>query len=290
MNSSILKNPYVGLLISIMVLIFITYPIFFTNYAYLDEIHQLWNNKNNSNYDMFFVQGRWLSGILFNKLFAAITFINDLKISRIISFFSWVLFLEEFFRIGNKWQKIIGFEPILLTISGIYISYSISIAIYIGWGSCFEVGMASLFALWSGHLFVVQFLAHRQLKSASKAVFCLGTIFGICSLSMYQIALGVFLIPFTIYLIHHKTKANFKVLICGVFSYFLITILYYLIFLLSLKIAQVPASHRTDFSIDILGKFSFFFGIPLSHAFSFNFLYNLHNVLSQAFPILMMTF
>jgi len=191
---------------------------------------------------------------------------------------------------GKKWQQVIGFEPILLNISGIYIACSISVAIYIGWGSCFEVGGATLLGLWSGHLFFIQIMEHKEWKDFSKMAISLGILFGVGCLLMYQISFGVFLIPFVIYLIHNKSKANFKILLLSILNYLIITVLYYFVFLLSLKIAQRPASNRTNFSFDILGKLSFFFGFPLSHAFSFNFLYNTHSVLSQAFPILMMGF
>lgn len=277
-----------GLTIAIIILIFLYLPIFHTNYAYLDEIHQLWNNQDNSNYNMFFVQGRWLSGIFFNAIFARINNISDLKITRIISFFSWFLFLVEFFRMGKKWQHLIGFEPILLNLSGIYIACSISVAIYLGWAACFEVGLATLLGLWSGHIFFEQFMLHKNLNNISKLTVSLGIITGVCCLLMYQISFGTFFIPFALYLIHKKTSADFKILFLGFSAYFVTTIIYYFLFLLSLKIAAVPASPRTSFSFDIVGKLGFFFGYPLSQAFSFNFLYNVHTILSQTFPLVMM--
>lgn len=288
MKSNIFCKPFMALTISLIILIFLYLPIFYTNYAYLDEIHQLWNNQDNSNYNMFFVQGRWLSGIFFNTIFARINNISDLKITRIISFFLWFLFLVEYFRIGKKWQYLIGFEPILLNLSGIYIACSISVAIYLGWGSCFEVGLATLLGLWSGHLFFEQFMLYKNWTSISKLSISLGIIAGVCCLFMYQISFGTFFIPFVLYLIHKKTNANYKILFLGFSAYFVTTIIYYFLFLLSLKIAAVPASPRTSFSFDIVGKLGFFFGYPLAQAFSFNFLYNVHTILSQAFPIVMM--
>lgn len=290
MNNNFIYKPWLGLTISIIILTFLYFPIFYTNYAYLDEAHQLWNNQDSSNYDMFFVQGRWLSGICFKLLFSSIHLIADLKITRIISFFSWVLFLKEFFRIGEKWQRLIGFQPLLLNLSGVYIACAVSIVIYIGWGACFEVGIATLFGLWSGNLFFEQIIHYRRWRNMSKVSVGLGIVAGLCSLFMYQISFGFFLIPFVLYLIHKKTTASFKILLPGIIAYFIITIIYYGAFLISLKVAGVPASNRTNFSFDIVGKLGFFFGIPLSHAFSFNFLYNSHSVLSQAFPIVMMAF
>src|SRR6476661_10790135 len=69
----------------------IYFRIFFTNYAYLDEIHQLWHNDDNSNFLMFHTQGRWLTGLLFQKLFSSISRIEQLKYLRIFSFMGWML-------------------------------------------------------------------------------------------------------------------------------------------------------------------------------------------------------
>ncbi len=74
----------------------------------------------------------------------------------------------------------------------------------------------------------------------------------------------------------------------GTVYYFIIIVVYYISFLLSLKIGAVAASDRTTISTDVLGKLSFFFGVPLSQAFSFNFLLNTHSIISQALPITMM--
>jgi hypothetical protein len=56
------------------------------NYAYLDEIHQLWHNDDNSNFLMFHTQGRWLTGLLFKKLFSSISTIEQLKYLKVFSF------------------------------------------------------------------------------------------------------------------------------------------------------------------------------------------------------------
>jgi hypothetical protein len=65
-----------------------------------------------------------------------------------------------------------------------------------------------------------------------------------------------------------------------------IVAVYYLIYKLQLKIEGIEAPGRANLELNILKKISFFFGVPTAQAFSFNFLFNLHSIISQAFYIL----
>ncbi|MBC7423938.1 MAG: hypothetical protein H7334_10855 [Ferruginibacter sp.] len=284
----LLKKPYATLAFSWLILAILFAPILYSDYAYLDDAHFLWHNGDHSNYTIFFSQGRWLTGILLNKIFSSISTIASIKILRLFAFFSWLLFLAEFFRLGKKWQLLIGFENKLLFVSGIYIACSLSVAIYIGWAACFEVGIATLLGLWAGHLFFAHLMQNRASKITSRTALLLPAVIGICSLYLYQPAFGAFFIPFAFYLINKKSLADYKLLFNGTVYYFIIIVVYYGLFLLSLKIGAVAASDRTTISTDVLGMLSFFFGMPLSQAFSFNFLFNTHSIMSQALPIAMM--
>jgi hypothetical protein len=279
-----------GLTISLLIQTILFIPVFYSDYAYLDEAYQLWHNKDRSNYNTIFVQARWLSGILFDKFYSAIPDISGLKIIRIFSFFSWALFLEQFFRLGKRWQQLTVVNDRLLFISGVYIACSLSVTIYIGWAGCFEAGIASLTGLWSGSLLFEQLVKKKEWKAVSIFSMAVIVLLGLCSLFMYQIAFGAFLIPFAFYLISRKSFANGKIMLTGAGAYLGIIMLYYLVFILSLKLSAVTPSDRTTISTNVADKLGFFFGIPLSQAFSFNFLYNLHSIVSQAFPFLMMLF
>jgi len=283
-----LIKPGKGFILSILLLTALFIPIFFSDYAYLDEAHQLWHNQDGSNYTMFFVQGRGLTGILMNHLFSVIFSISDFKIVRILSFFSWVLFLEEFFRLGRKWQERIGFDKTLILIGGIYIACCPSVAIYIGWGSCFEVGIASLLGLWSGHLLFMSLLKKDAPGSLSEPSLFLPTLLGLGSLFLYQTAFPCFLLPFILFLLEKKPKLSDRIMKWGISIYVLISLLYYVAFLYSFHHSSLRPNERTDFTIDIPGKLGFFFSAPLAQGFSFNLLYNLHSIPSQQFPILMM--
>ena len=63
----------------------------------------------------------------------------------------------------------------------------------------------------------------------------------------------------------------------------MILAVYFLLFKYSLQYFQLEASDRTGLKFDFLKKLSFFVSHPLALAFSFNFLYNYHGILSQAF-------
>jgi hypothetical protein len=283
----IIEKRYTGFVLSFVVLVLIFLPLACTDYAFLDEAHQLWHNHDGSNYSMFIVQGRWLTGLFMNWFFLHIHSIAQLKVVRIFSFFSWVLFLWEYFRLGRQWQKEIGFSPTLLLAGGLYIACSPSVAIYIGWGSCFQVGIASLFGLWSGHLFFTRLMA----SGPGTRIFGWKTIIiilaALASLFLYQTAFAVFLLPFVFCLIAKKTTIPLRLVRYEIGSYLVLSALYYLCFWLSFKQSSFQPSNRTTLTFDIAGKLGFFFSVPLSQAFSFDLLYDLHNIFSQAFPIVM---
>lgn len=288
MSANISKFPLTGIFLSLSALTIIFFPVFYSDYVYLDEIHQLWHNKDGSNLSMFIVQGRWLLGWLMNKSFSFLQTISDLKIVRICSFLTWALFLIEYFRLGRQWQPWIGFNNTLLLTGGIYIACCPSVAVYIGWASCFEVGMASLLGLWSGHLLFSLIVKHEGNIPIVYWRIVLSVILGVSSLFLYQTAFGAFLLPLVFYLLGKKSTSSLRIIKTSVIAYLTISVIYYLLFLLSLKLTSFQASNRADISFDILGKLSFFFSAPLAQAFSFNFLYNLHSIPSQLFPVLVM--
>ena len=84
--------------------------VFFADYAYLDEIHMLWHNNDNSNFIMFHSQGRLLSGFLYQKVFSSISFIAQLKWIRIFSLFGWILVTLLWMRFYKDWCMILGFS------------------------------------------------------------------------------------------------------------------------------------------------------------------------------------
>ncbi len=282
----LVNAPYAGLLLALTVLTLLFLPVFYANYAYLDEAYQLWHNRDDSNFTMDLVQGRLLTGLIFLKAFSSISSIAGLKIMRILSFFSWALFLVEFFRLGEKWRKLIGFDRSLLMISGLYIACTPSLAVYIGWGVCLQIGIACLLSLWSGHLCFISIMGKKGKTPVMMLRVLLIVLTALVSLFMYQVTFAAFLLPFALYLVTRRSAASLKVILSGIGAYLILILLYYLLFRCSLSWYSVPPSPRASISFDPLGKLGFFFSAPLSQAFSLNFLYNMHSIPSQAFPIL----
>jgi len=74
----------------------------------------------------------------------------------------------------------------------------------------------------------------------------------------------------------------------GVGFYLAVCLLYFILFKYILAAYGIEASDRSVLSVHPLEKVSFFFSQPLAQAFSFNFLYNMHGIFSQAFYPLML--
>ncbi|MBS1933780.1 MAG: hypothetical protein JST96_07255, partial [Bacteroidetes bacterium] len=183
----------------VTILFFIFFPVFYSDYAFTDEAFQLWHRKEAANYNMFFLQGRWLTGIMIEVFFSKISTISGLKVLRIFSFFSWVLFLLVFMNVARTWQKFIKIDSMLLVLLGVYIACSPSVAIYIGWGSCFEIGLASMLAVLSGHFLFTELVKQDQAVHISNFKIVLIVLTGLGSLFMYQTTFGLFLLPFFFY-------------------------------------------------------------------------------------------
>ena len=194
----------IGFALSFVILAIIFFPIFTSDYVYLDEAYQLWHNQDGSDFMYFFVQGRWLSGKLFSYLFSHLATVSDLRLVRIFSFCSWALFLEEFFRLGRKWQHVIGFDGILLLAGGIYIACCPSVAVYIGWGSCFVCGIANLLGLWSGHLFFSVLAKKGKFTLITSISLLFGVFLGVASLFTYQVGFSCFFLPFVFYFVKNR--------------------------------------------------------------------------------------
>ena len=277
---------YVTQTVCVILLFFIFWPVFFGNYAYTDEAHQLWHNDDNSNFIMFFEQGRGLTGLIIKKLFTSFTTISELKWIRIISFAGWVLAVMVWNVVLNSWKKIFNLNEHWVFFLSVCLPGSISVAIAIGWASCVELFLAFILGLVSGHLLVVDIYGKKE-KRISPVKFTVVVILALGSLSLYQPMFGAFLLPFFLHHMNNRYKKIDRVTYWGIGSYLAISLLYYILFKYSLTLYGIGAGDRTALSLQPLEKISFFFSQPLAQAFSFNFLYNMHGIFSQAFYPLM---
>jgi hypothetical protein len=83
MYKAILRDSGVYYFLIPLLFILIYFQVFFTDYAYLDEIYQLWHNDDDTNFRMLHEQGRWLGGFVFKNSFSSISRIEQLKYLRV---------------------------------------------------------------------------------------------------------------------------------------------------------------------------------------------------------------
>lgn len=276
------QRPGLYLLIPLL-FVAIYFPIFYSDYAYLDEIHQLWHNKDNSNFTMFLTQGRWLTGLLFQKLFASIHTIAQLKWLRVFSLAGWVATAVVWAVLFKKWIDAIQLHKHLWWIGVVYVACSISVTVYIGWASCMEVFIAVLAGLLSGHLLYSNLCRQGSQMQLSSSTLLGALLLGIVSLFIYQTAFGAFLLPFFFHYMQRKLPKPDKTVVIGVLFYLAVHVVYYFLFKYSLKAYHTEASVRTAINIDVMRKLSFFFSGPLPHGFSLNLLYSSKSIFSFLF-------
>jgi hypothetical protein len=278
------------LLLSIAALFLLIYfPVFTADFAYLDEIHQLWNNQDNSNLNMFLTQGRWLTGLLFQHFFGALHAIDDLIMLRVFSFCGWVATTFLLCVLLNKWAVALGLQRQTVWLGALYGVCSLSVCIYVGWASCMEVFAAVAAGLLSGHVLFMVLQKQGAQIHLSNSVLLLTLLLGVTSLFIYQTAFGIFLLPFLLQYAKQAGPAPTRNIIIGVAFYLVTYGVYYLLFKYSLQTYGVAASDRTGISIDLLRKLSFFFSGPLPQAFSMNVPFNAGSLFSQVlYPMVLL--
>ena len=88
--------------IAILAGFLIYYPVFFADYAFTDEAHQLWFNNDGSNFIMFLNQGRLITGWLIDGAFGNMESVSDIKWLRIFSFSTMIVFIVLYGVLSKK--------------------------------------------------------------------------------------------------------------------------------------------------------------------------------------------
>ncbi|MFL5743981.1 MAG: hypothetical protein ACJ751_04915 [Niastella sp.] len=273
--------------ISIILLLVTFYPVFFADYVYTDEAHQLWHNDDNTNFIIFFEVGRALNALIMQKLYPLLKSMNQLKWVRVASLAGWALAIIVWNIILNSWKKVFHLNERWVLFLSICLPCSITLAIVIGWAVHVSVFLAFIMALVSGHLLFMHFYGRKDLRISPVRTIAI-VLLGLGSLFLYQPMFGAFLLPFFLCHLNDRYKKIDRVMYIGVGCYLAVFLLYYILFKYLFFLYGLEASDRTVLSLDPLGKISFFFSQPLAQAFSFNFLYNMHGIFSQAFYPLML--
>lgn len=213
--------------VGLVLLLFWRIP--FVDYAYLDEAHQLWHNKDGSNFVMFANQGRFITGWIINGFFDQTETIAGLKYLRIFSLVGWCLVILLWQYLIHRWNNFLLLPELVINFSSIFLACSLPVAIYIGWASCLEVFIGFAAAILSGHLLFMQLAGQKEQASVSPPKILLIAFLGLISLFVYQNCFGCFLLPFGYYFFFVSRKID-KKLIIAISFYLVILIVYYLLF------------------------------------------------------------
>lgn len=258
--------------------------VFWADYLYLDDAFALWHRERK--YIPFASQGRLLTGLLYEQLFTVIDTIAEMKYFRILSLISWTIASGTLCLLAKRWVKELGLSPYLPFLLAIFCICSPAVAVYIGWASCFQVSLAFLPALFSGHYLFL--MLSKQKEQFNLSLFKLALVVGggVVSLLIYQNAFGIFLLPFLLLWISSGASNKNRKLIIAIVIYLVTYLAYFLVFKYYLKQLNIQADIRTDLVFNPFKKAGFFFSTPFSQAWSLNFLHNLHSIVSQVFPLL----
>ncbi|WP_207511392.1 hypothetical protein [Longitalea luteola] len=282
-----MNNKLVLYGLPVLVLLVIFFPLFQVNYAYLDDFHQLWFNEKGATYNIWFIHGRVLGGLLMDKAFTSINTIDAVKLYRIFSVLGWALAICVYVSVAIQWARYKLIDSRLVLVSAVYLACSLSVAIANGWGgTCFEICLTFMAGLLSGHLLYAQLKKHHRFLAIPIPMQLLVLLLGVTSLFTYQIGIGMFLIPFFLHFNSRRFERPDHILLTGIISFLTIIAIYYLLYKFHLKMEGIEEPERANLTFNILKKISFFVGVPTAQAFSFNFLFNLHSIISQLFYIL----
>lgn len=249
----------------------IFYPIFYSEYAYTDEIVQLWFYPNDKNYHMFLPQGRYITEKLFQWLFGSVHTIKEIASIRLFSLGGWIISIPVWYYVIKRVVIKEKLPEVLAFFATLYLICTPQFSIYVSWASCLELFLANTSGLLSGYFLYSSIRDNEKLEISFKGI-VLSVLFGVISLFTYQNGFGCFLIPFLLHLIA-KPK-NLKTIFIGTGIYLFIYVIYFFLFKYNLRLNNVAASSRTSLSINIVNKLKFMYSRPLSSAFQFTYLFN----------------
>lgn len=275
-----------SILLGITLLIF--YPLFYARYCYTDEIIQLRNYRKGSNFHMFAGQGRYLTDLLFQKLFSSIDTIRQITCLRLFSLFGWMVCIPVWYLALTRISRKEGLPRLLPFLTVLYLITCPPFCVYVSWSSCMELFIANTSGFLAGYTLYSQIKFqpatgsnHEQMELSAVAV-AVTLLFGVVSLFTYQNGFGCFLLPFLLHAIAKKQWT--RTLGAALGLYFVTYLLYYGLFRWQLQRWHIDAVDRTAFSVDPLRKIAFFLVRPLAAAFRFTWIAKEDNWLAVCIP------
>jgi len=282
------KNPYMqrkdfyllGIVWLIAIVIF--YPIASADYLYADEAFQLWFYKPGSTEAIFTRQGRFLTEYLVRWLFYRVDTTHQLIYLRLFSLAGWMICLPVWYIII---KRIVHKEPAyryLPFFTCLYLVTSLPFSVSVHWSACLQLFIPNTCGLLSGYVLYngIHFINNRfRLSFTAVAA---SVVLGTMALFTYQSGFCCFVIPFLLHFIMPGTTKKGQVLATGVGFLMLISVVYFLLFKLSMQITQVSGFNRTDLHIDLLDKIPYFFTHPFERSFWLNIIVYEYDAIARA--------
>lgn len=266
------KSDVIGVGVLMLLPLLIFSPLFTAEYLYTDESTMLWRYRKETDLQMFLPQGRYLSELLFHKLFSSISTIRELTYLRLFSFFGWILSIPVWYFVFKRVIDREGLPQVLVFLSVLYMICMPAFSMYVSWAACMELFLADTCGLLSGYL-LYKSLDHEKGRVAWKLWGVgLSVLLGIASLFFYQAGFGCFLLSFLLHLVAQKRIT--RKLWVSLAACFVIYGLYFLLFKVSLSLHSIEADGRTSVYIAPFRKLLFMLARPLSSSFHFTLLFN----------------
>jgi hypothetical protein len=280
------RKDVIYLLILISAALFIFYPVFYTEYAYTDELVGLWQwqSKIGDSSGTLLQYGRYITGRLAELLFGSVSTIKELTWIRLFSLAGWLLSIPVWYYILKKITQKEKLHSMLAFFSVLYLVCTPSVAISIGWAACFEMWLANTLGLLSGY-FLYRGISNEDGRiKFSGWLFILSLIAGVLCLFTYQNCFGCFLLPFLLVLI--SSEKLIRNIYIGIAVYFLIYAVYYALFKYSLRVNHIDETIRTGLHINVGNKLPFFLLRALSSAFHFTYIFNENSIAGIIFYLI----
>jgi hypothetical protein len=277
------KDLYLLAIIWIAALV-VFFPLFNADYLFMDEALQIWGYKSTPGFYMLIDEGRflteWLEGWLF-KTFVTTT--RDIAWLRIISLVGWLACLPIWYQVVKRLVANVPAYSYLPFFTCLYLVTSLPFIVSVQWATCLQFFIADTASLLAGSLFLhgLRFDGKRMPLPVGPAIASI--LLGVTALFFYQGAFACFLIPFLIYFIHPATPQKELTLGAGIFWYFVVCGLYFLLYKLSFRVffTDIPIDPRNGLYFDPIGKLKFFLARPLERSFRFTILTNEDSTVSK---------
>jgi hypothetical protein len=172
------RKDYYLLSLLFLVVLLIFYPVCYAEFAYTDEIVQLWHYRPGSGFNMYGIQGRWLPEIMLSRLYSAIETVQQMSYIRILSLLTWFVCLPIWYTVM---KRVTDKEPAyqwLPFFTCLYLITSLPFAVSVQWVTCMELSIGNTAGLLAGAVWYLNIRKEEKLLSIPVKAALLATAIG----------------------------------------------------------------------------------------------------------------